>query len=105
MTGLETSVGLVLTQLVNTQMMDLSQVVWAMAVKPREIIQVDPVKIEAGSLADLTVLDLDAEWTVAVEDFESRARNSGFIGAELRGRATDVYVAGEPTMLDGRVCD
>ena len=38
-------------------------------------------------------------------DFYSKANNSGFIGAELTGRATDVYVGGYATMEDGKIVE
>ncbi|WP_283170402.1 dihydroorotase [Curtanaerobium respiraculi] len=103
MTGLETSLGLVLTQLVGTGVMGYARMVELMAVNPRRIIQVEPVRIAAGSTADITVFDPAVEWTVDADDFESKSKNSGFIGAHLKGRATDVLVGGEPTMLDGKV--
>ena len=105
MTGLETSLGLVLTQLVRTGVMDYAQMVQLMAVNPRSIIQVDPVTIQEGSVADLTVIDPEAEWTVSVDDFCSKAKNSGFIGATLTGRATDVFVGGVPTLRDGAIVE
>ncbi|MCR5582529.1 MAG: dihydroorotase [Eggerthellaceae bacterium] len=105
MTGLETSLGLVLTQLVRTGVMDYAQMVQLMAVNPRSIIQVDPVTIQEGSVADLTVIDPEVEWTVSVDDFCSKAKNSGFIGATLTGRATDVFVGGVPTLRDGAIVE
>ena len=38
-------------------------------------------------------------------DFKSKAVNSGFIGVELTGRATDVYVGGYATMEDGAIVE
>ncbi|ANE22759.1 dihydroorotase [Denitrobacterium detoxificans] len=105
MTGLETSLGLVLTQLVRTGVMDYAQMVQLMAVNPRSIIQVDPVTIQEGSVADLTVIDPEVEWTVSVDDFCSKAKNSGFIGATLTGRATDVFVGGVPTLRNGAIVE
>ncbi len=105
MTGLETSLSLVLTHLVRAGVIDYGRMVQAMAVAPREILRQEPVKIEAGSTADLTVIDPEAEWTVEVGDFYSKANNSGFIGAKLTGRATDTYVGGYATMQDGVVVD
>lgn len=105
MTGLETSLGLVLTQLVRTGVMDYAQMVQLMAVNPRSIIQVDPVTIQEGSVADLTVIDPEVEWTVSADDFCSKAKNSGFIGATLTGRATDVFVGGVPTLRDGAIVE
>ena len=105
MTGLETSLSLVLTHLVRAGVIDYGRMIQAMAVAPREILRQEPVKIEAGSVADLTVIDPEAAWTVEVGDFYSKANNSGFIGAELVGRATDVYVGGYATMEDGKIVE
>ena len=105
MTGLETSLGLVLTQLVNTGVIDFARMVELMAVKPRKVLRVEAVRIEAGSTADLTIIDPDLEWTVDEDDFCSKAKNSGFIGANLKGRATDVYVGGKPTLRDGAIVE
>ena len=105
MTGLETSLGLVLTQLVNTGVIDFARMVELMAVNPRKVLRAEAVRIEAGSTADLTIIDPDLEWTVDEDDFCSKAKNSGFIGANLKGRATDVYVGGEPTLRDGAIVE
>lgn len=103
MTGLETSAALIITNLVKPGVISWERMVELMCVKPREILRVDSVRIEAGSDADITIIDPDLAWTVTVEDFESRSANSGFLGAELVGRPTDVYVGGVATMIDGVV--
>jgi len=105
MIGLETSLGLVLTQLVDTGVIDYNRMVELMAVNPRKILRAEEVRIEAGSTADLTIIDPEVEWTVSVDDFCSKATNSGFIGANLKGRATDVYVGGYATMQDGAIVE
>ena len=104
MTGLETSLGLVLTNLVKTGKIGYDRMVELMAIGPRRILGLEQVAIAAGSLADITVFDPEATWTVDEADFESQAKNSGFKGAELTGRATDVFVGGVATMRDGVVC-
>lgn len=103
MIGLETSLGLAITKLVKPGHITWERLVELMAVNPRRILKVERVAIEAGSAADLTVVDPDAAWTVDAADFCSKASNSGFIGAKLTGRATDVYVGGAATMRDGVV--
>ena len=100
MTGIETSVGLILTNLVNPGVITWQRMVELMAVAPREILRVDPVTLTAGSVADVTIIDPNLAWTVTEQDFQSKATNSAFIGANLVGRATDVYVGGQPTMID-----
>ena len=104
MTGLETSLALVNTNLVKTGRLSYAKMVELMAVNPRAILSLDPVKVEAGSVADLTVFDPDAVWTVGEDGYESRGNNSGFAGQTLTGRATDVFVGGKATLRDGAVC-
>ena len=50
------------------------------------------------------MFDPAQEWDVTEDGFESKAKNSGFIGAHLTGRATDVFVGGEPTLRNGAIC-
>ena len=104
MIGLETSLSLVLTELVNTGKMSVGRMVELMAIKPREILGLDQVQVKAGSVADLTVFDPSATWTVGEDGYESRAENSGFAGRTLTGRATDVFVGGKQTLADGCIC-
>lgn len=105
MTGLETSLGVILTYLVGPGHIDYNRLVELMAIRPREILGVDPVKIEEGGVADLTIFDPNADWTVRADDMCSKSKNSGFLGYELKGRATDVFVGGVMTMKEGVVVE
>lgn len=105
MIGLETALSLVITNLVAPGVISWERAVELMAVRPREILRVERVALEPGATADLTVIDPDAAWTVDAADFKSKAVNSGFIGVELTGRATDVYVGGYATMEDGAIVE
>lgn len=105
MTGLETSLGVILTYLVEPGHIDHNRLVELMAIRPREILGVDPVKIEEGGVADLTIFDPNADWTVRADDMRSKSKNSGFLGYELKGRATDVFVGGVMTMKEGVVVE
>ncbi|MEG2530319.1 MAG: dihydroorotase [Raoultibacter sp.] len=105
MTGLETSLGLVLTNLVAPGIIDYAKMIELMAINPRRVLRVEEVSLAAGSTADLTVIDPDATWVVSVDDMLSKARNSGFIGAELKGQATDVYVGGYATLEEGKIVE
>ena len=104
MTGLETSLALVLTNMVRTGKMGYDRLVEAMSIAPRRILGLDPVSIRSGSVADITVFDPELTWTVGEDGFESKAANSGFTGVELTGRATDVFVGGKQTLAGGAVC-
>ncbi len=105
MIGLETSLGLVITHLIATGKISWERAVELMAANQRAILGVERVAIEAGSTADLTVIDPEVAWTVDAAEFESKASNSGFLGTKLTGRATDVYVGGYATMEDGKIVE
>lgn len=105
MTGLETSLALVLTNLVKPGAIDYSEMVELMAIAPREILGLEPVKIAEGSVADITVFDPTVTWTVNDDEFVSKSKNSGFIGFELEGRATDVFVGGVATLENGEIVE
>ena len=101
--GLETSLPLMLTKLVGEGKMGWNRLVEAMAIRPREILRLEPVKIEEGSKADLTLIDPEAAVEVTPEFFASKSKNSAFLGASLKGRATDVFCSGKRTLIDGEV--
>lgn len=105
MVGLETSLGLVLTHLVRPGIIGWGRMVELMAAAPRRILRLEPVSVAPGSVADLTVIDPDAAWTVDPGEFCSKARNTAFAGAALVGRATDVYVGGYATMEEGMIVE
>ena len=103
MTGIETSLAAVLTGLVKPGHIDYAKMVELMCVTPRAIIGIDPVKIEAGSAANLTVFDPSIEWTVTEDYYQSKAKNCGFTGKTFIGKATDVYVDGVAKLVDGKL--
>ena len=103
MVGLEISLGTMLTNVVNPGIISWERLVELMAINPRAILGIPPVSLAAGSPADLTIIDPDIEWVVDPDEFESKSRNCAFNGAHLKGRATDVYLSGTPTMIDGVV--
>ncbi len=105
MTGLETSLASVLTYLVEPGFIDYNRLVELMAIKPREILRLDPVSIKPGSVADITVFNPDIEWQVTAEDMYSKSKNSGFLGMTLKGRAVDVFVDGQATLKEGKVVE
>ena len=105
MIGLETCLGLIWTQLVEPGVIGLDRMIELMAINPRRILGVEKVSFIEGSTADFTIFDNEATWTVDKDSFESKSVNSPFIGAELTGRATDVYVGGYATLQDGCIVE
>jgi len=50
--------------------------------------------IKKGARADLTLIDLNAEWTIDPQKFHSKSKNSPFGGFKVKGRAIKTVVAG-----------
>ena len=101
--GLETSLPLMLNNMVRTGLMSWQRLVEVMAVNPRSALRLRPVSIEAGSRADLTLIDPDREVRVTTDYFESLSKNSAFMGETLVGAATDVFVDGRRVLEGGLV--
>lgn len=84
--GLETAFGLLHTELVLRGRLSLSQLVDRMSAGPARIFRLPGGSLAPGGVADVTVLDLDEEWTVDPESFLSLSRNTPFAGRRLTGR-------------------
>lgn len=103
MVGLETAVGLVLTELVAPGVIRLADAVRLLSLGPARVLNLDAGRLEVGQRADITILDLEEAWTVDPSTFESNSRNTPFTGRKLRGRAFATVVAGQFVMWKGEV--
>lgn len=99
--GLETSVGLMLTHIVGKGLLDLSTLIERMSVQPARAFGLPGGTLAVGSPADVTLLDLDREWTVDPAAFHSLSRNTPFSGWPLRGRAVATIVGGRVVHEEG----
>lgn len=88
--GLETAIGLSISELVETGILSLSQLVEKFSVNPRRILRLPAITIAEGERANLTILDPAVEWKVDVRQFKSRAKNSPFNNRVLKGRAIGI---------------
>ena len=63
---------------------------------PAQIVKLDDGRgtMREGAVADVTIIDPNAEWTVDTEQFASKSRNCPFGGWKLKGRATHTIVGG-----------
>jgi dihydroorotase len=93
--GLETALGLVITELVNKGVLTLSQMIEKMSTNPRRILGLPEIRIEEGQNANLTIFDPDAEWIVDTGAFKSRSKNSPFGGRPLTGKPVGIVNNGE----------
>ena len=95
MVGLETAVGLTVTELVKPGTLTLAAAVDKMSSAPARVLGVEGGSLKVGSPADVTVLDLDAEWTVDPSKFESRSKNTPLGGRKLTGLPVMTIVGGK----------
>lgn len=88
--GLETSVGLTLTMLFHNNILSLDEIIYKMSINPRRIFKLREAKIQTGIQANLTILNLNQEWTVDKFSFRSKSINSPFHGWKLKGKPIGV---------------
>ena len=92
--GLETTLGVVLTDLVSTGKVPLMRALEAMTVAPAKILGIERGTLAVGAVADVTVIDPDVEWKVEPEAFRTRGRSSPWAGRRLKGGAVMTVVGG-----------
>jgi dihydroorotase len=101
--GLETALGVVLTEMVVPGQLSLAQAVDRLSVRPAAILGLDEHggPLTPGRPANLVVFEPSAEWTVGERPFFSMARNSAFMGRALQGRVLHTVVRGTFTVREG----
>jgi len=93
--GLETSIGLAMTELLYKGIISLEQLVELYSANPAKILRLGGRgTLKAGSVADITILDPDCQWTYINSESRSKSRNSPFDGREFRGAAVATIVGG-----------
>jgi len=85
--GLETVIGLAITELVVPKFLSICQLIEKMSVNPRKIFNLPVIKIEEGEKANITIIDMDKRWDVNTNEFKSKAKNSPFNGWKLTGKS------------------
>ena len=99
--GLETALGLAVTELVGSGLLSLGDLVSRMSVMPARVFNLQGGTLAPGAPADVVVFDPEAEWVVRPEEFYSRSRNTPFGGRRLRGRADATIVRGQVVFARG----
>ena len=100
--GFETALPLALTYLVKPGILTLQELSDRMSAAPAAMLGLPEKKIAAGFPADLTLVDLDAEWTVDRGAMASKSRNTPYHGWKLSGLVRMTMVAGRIVARDGK---
>lgn len=101
MVGFETALPLAVTRLVKPGIITMEKLVEKMSLNPARLLGIGKGTLEPGSTADITIVDIDAEFTVDPERFESKSKNSPFGGMELYGLVWYTIVNGRPVVSKG----
>ncbi|MEG0498742.1 MAG: dihydroorotase [Alistipes sp.] len=92
--GLECAFGLMYKYMVCAGVISFAQLLALMSTNPRRLFGLGGGVVEAGAVADFTVLDLDEEYTIDPAQFRSKGRATPFAGWQAQGRAVRTVVGG-----------
>lgn len=95
--GLETAFGVVVDALFHGKGWSLAEIVRVLSVRPAEILGKEDAygRIEEGKSANVTLVDVDATWTVTPEMLGSKSRNSCFMKKKLKGQVLATVCQGK----------
>ena len=99
--GLETTVGVVWTDLVHKRLLDPATAVSAMTTRPAEVLGIEAPALRQGAPANITLLDPCREWVVDPNSFHSLGRNTPFAGWRLQGKPVGTIACGRLVMWEG----
>ena len=97
-TGLETSLGLGITNLVKKGCLTLEELLEKMTCNPADLYHLPGGSVEEGTPADLVIFNPDETWTV--DSFLSKSSNTPFKGMELYGKIHYTICRGEIVYQD-----
>ena len=93
-TGIETSLALGVTELVEKGYLSMMQLLEKMTVNPAKLYNMEQGRLQEGKPADVVLFDPEEEWEV--KEYKSKATNSPFTGWKLKGKV-------KYTICDGTV--
>ena len=93
--GLETSLAVTLTYLYHTGKLGIIEIIKLMTENPAKILNIDAGIIKEGGPADIVIFDPNEEWIVEPEKFKSKAKNTPYGGAKLKGKVILTIAGGK----------
>ncbi len=102
-TSLDFGLSLMLTELVNTGIITIEELINCYSCRPAEILGIPAGTLKKGAIADIVILDLSAEGIIDSEKFYSRGLNTPFTGRSIKGKPVMTFLEGKMKMKDGKV--
>ena len=100
--GLETALPLAL-ELVRARVLSADRAVELLTCGPADAFGLTGGHLGAGALADVAIVDPEAEWKIDSAAFFSKSRNTPFHGRAVKGRVTHTLVGGRVVYQAGKV--
>ena len=95
-TGIETSLALGVTELVEKGYLSMMQLLEKMTNNPAKLYNMEQGRLQEGKPADVVLFDPEEEWEV--KEYKSKATNSPFTGWKLKGKV-------KYTICDGKIIE
>jgi len=95
MVGLETALGLVITELIEKKILSWTQAIAKLTINPAKILNLNGGRIKKNYPADITIIDPKTTWIVDPAKFQSKSKNSPFGGRKLKGKGWMTIVDGD----------
>ena len=92
-----------LLDLVKAGKISRKRFVEAMTVKPASIFRLNGGTLKKGSVADISILNPNHEWTFNKETCVSLSKNSPWIGTSMTGHVETLLVGGKVIVKDKKI--
>lgn len=99
--GLETAVPLTITELVRPGVLTPLQMAEKMSRNPARVLGIDKGNLAEGKVADVTIIDPEAAYTIDKNKFRSKGKNTPFHGREVYGQVEMTICGGEVAFSNG----
>lgn len=93
--GLETSVALTISELVEPGILTPMQMAEKMSYNPARVLHIDKGSLAEGKAADIVIIDPEAEYIIDKNSFESKGKNTPFHGRKVKGKVLYTICGGK----------
>lgn len=94
--GMETSLSVGITYLVDNGLMTINELVEKMSLNPSRILHINAGSLDKGADADIVLFDMNESYTVDVEKLHGKSKNTPFKNMKLKGKV-------KFTLLNGKI--
>ena len=101
--GIELTLALVITELVKTGYLDISNAISKLTINPAKLLKINKGTLNIGTDADIVIFDISKKWVVKESKLFSNSKNTPYINKELYGTVEKVIVGGEVFDIEKKI--